>query len=57
MITAVLLLTNMFTQRFMVQEGAHIHVAGIVEKILKRIELKILHHAAPYIYFTWVLSL
>lgn len=32
MITALLLLTNMFTQRFLAREGAHMHVADTVEK-------------------------
>lgn len=40
MITALLLLTNMFTQRFMPRDGAHMHVADIVEKVIKSTEHK-----------------
>lgn len=36
MITALLLLTNMFTQRFMVRDGAHMHVADIIEEGYKK---------------------
>lgn len=58
MITALLLLTNMFTQRFMAEDGAHMHGGYTDEEGYKKQRAKVLHHAAPYIYFTyWVLSL
>lgn len=53
MITALLLLTNMFTQRFMARDEAHMHVADIVEKGYKKHRAKVLHHAVPYVYFMY----